>query len=293
MRAAAAFLDHAASRGHHVTVVTPEVVGGARVTDTGVLLAPAGGAWDAWGADVLVENWNSQLGMARAARRSGAAYVPLVHSWGVGAASVLAMARPALVWFPSDATRAASQWPGESVVAHPPVDPDRHHTTRGDRVSQVNLSDQKGGALFWRLAEAQCRPMLACLGWGPQVVPDVVPDHVAFVAGTQDMRGDVWSQTRVLLVPSESESWCMTALEACCSGIPVVAHPSPGIVEALGDSAIWCDRDDDQAWLDVLDRLDDPCEYEASAGRAQARADALDPTVELDRFVDALEAACV
>src|SRR5690606_19054142 len=70
-----------------------------------------------------------------------------------------------------------------------------------------------------------------------------------------EMRGRVYARTRVLLVPSSYESWGRVASEAICSGIPVVAHPTPGLRECLGDAGLFVDRRDVDGWVRTLANL--------------------------------------
>lgn len=170
-------------------------------------------------------------------------------------------------------------------VYRPLPDPAGCATTPGDRVTLVNLSVDgggpdglllgKGGPLFRRLAERM--PDTLFLGvtgsYGQQqnmygLDNMMVLPHVPHA----QMREQVWSQTRVLLVPSAYESWGRVASEALCSGIPVIAHPTTGLMENLGDAGIFVDRDDTDGWVRELQRLADPAEYAAASAKATARA---------------------
>lgn len=183
----------------------------------------------------------------------------------------------------------------EVIIHHPVVDPDEHATTPGDRVALVNMSKEfpapdghvtgKGGELFRRLAEQM--PDTKFLGvtgsYGPQQDMSGLPNvDVLAQVPNGEMRDRVWSRTRVLLMPSSYESWGRAATEALCSGIPVIAHPTPGLTENLGDAGIFVDRNDTDGYERELRRLADPDEY------AKARAAALARTAEheLDRVED-------
>ncbi|WP_262928542.1 glycosyltransferase family 4 protein [Streptomyces sp. CBMA152] len=50
------------------------------------------------------------------------------------------------------------------------------------------------------------------------------------------MREHVYSRSRVILMPSLYESWGRVAVEAFASGIPVIAHTTPGLVESMGEA---------------------------------------------------------
>lgn len=82
----------------------------------------------------------------------------------------------------------------------------------------------------------------------------------------------------------------MTAVEAIASGIPVIAHPTDGLVESLGPAGIFVDRADGQAWLDEIERLHDPAEWAEASRLSLARSAELDPQADLDRFVNIIEA---
>lgn len=189
-------------------------------------------------------------------------------------------------------------WRGDSLVLRPPVFVDDYPRSSGGQfVTQVNMSELKGGRLFWRLAEMMpSRDMLAvCGGWGPQVLPDggevrdknaykpmsqKSPANVTVTPTSTDMVAEVYARTRVLIAPTEhvnehqfGESWGMTAVEAAASGIPVISTRSPGACEAMGDAAIWCDPLNDGEWIDAIQSLDDPTEYRrrSDAGIDQVR----------------------
>ncbi|QKW06934.1 glycosyltransferase family 4 protein [Streptomyces sp. NA04227] len=180
-----------------------------------------------------------------------------------------------------------------SLVVHPPVVPAEHRTHRaGDHVALVNLNRDKG-VDTWRAA-ARALPHLPFLGvtgaHGPQVLRPV-RRNTRIIPQTSDMRRDVWARTRVLLVPSIYESFGMAAVEALASGIPVIAHPTPGLREALGDAARFIDRADTALWADAIRELypDGSQRAQASAAaRARSRALAAESRTEMAVWMDAV-----
>jgi hypothetical protein len=162
-----------------------------------------------------------------------------------------------------------------SLIVHPPVVPGEHRAdAAGDRVTLVNLSSDKG-VYTWRAA-ARALPQLPFLGvtgaHGIQVTGPLAP-NMRVIPQTSNMRGDVWAHSRVVLVPSIYESYGMAAVEALASGLPVIAHPTAGLREALGEAATFIDRDDHQAWAAAVAGLyaDGPRRTEAMAA-ARARS---------------------
>lgn len=178
-----------------------------------------------------------------------------------------------------------------SMVIRPPVSAADYATTPGDCVTLINLYEPKGPKTFYALAERfPDLPFLAVHGaYGKQVIrslPNV--EHVEHIDGDR-MRDEVYARTKVLLVPSDYESWGRVGIEAMCSGIPVIAHPTPGLKESLGDAGIFCDRRKIDDWQTALTGLLKPRAYAAASKKAKARAAELDPAKDLERWCTAME----
>ncbi|MFD6094733.1 glycosyltransferase family 4 protein [Nocardiopsis flavescens] len=184
-------------------------------------------------------------------------------------------------------------WTGHHLVVHPPVDAAEHRTRPGSRVTLVNLIPEKGSHLFYRLAERLPHlDFLGVIGGYETHRQDVrVLPNVRIQAHTARMRDEVWANTRVLLVPSDYESYGLVGPEAMCSGIPVLAHPTPGTREALGSAGTYLDRDDVDAWERALRRWEDPTKWAKASHAAAERARHLDPAPELAAWVEAAEKA--
>jgi hypothetical protein len=180
---------------------------------------------------------------------------------------------------------------GIGLVVHPPLEYDRHFVPdTGESVTMVNLQENKGVGTFERVAARMAEtPFLAVIGThGPQ---DLTLDRYANIEihpVTQDMR-EVWARTKVVLMPSGYESFGMVAAEACVSGIPVIAHPTPGLVECLGFAGIFVDREDTEGYERVLSLLlTDRGAYEEHSAKAALRAAQLvtQTEQELSQFVN-------
>jgi glycosyltransferase involved in cell wall biosynthesis len=188
-----------------------------------------------------------------------------------------------------------------SIVIRPPVRAAEYATTPGDRVTLINLRPDetgadgvvlgKGAELFWELARRM--PDVQFLGvkgaYGQQLVhelPNVeVLDHIPH----DQMRDKVYARTRVLLVPSSYESWGRVAVEAMASGLPVVYHPTPGLVEAVGNAGIPVERTEPDRWAEALRILDHAGIYAGFGKAARRRSAELDPDADLNRWCDAVE----
>jgi glycosyltransferase involved in cell wall biosynthesis len=165
-------------------------------------------------------------------------------------------------------------WSGPTAVVRPRVDPERCVARKGkhDSVTLVNLTEPKGAPTFYALAQrSPRRKFLGVKGaYGEQIVPRRLSGNMTVIGQTPRI-ADVLGATRVLLMPSSYESYGRIAVEALANGIPVVAHPTPGLKEALGDAAVFVDRDDVVGWLDALAMLDNKDNYRAHARCALAR----------------------
>lgn len=185
---------------------------------------------------------------------------------------------------------------GRSIVVHPPVSLEEYATTPGDSVTLVNLSEAKGAEVFYALAERFPKtPFLGVVGgYGAQIMPhgdgDVPNVTIIGHVPSHEMRDRVYARTRILLMPSRRESFGRVGVEAMCSGIPVIAHPTPGLRESLGEAGVFCDRGDLDAWTDALKRLLDGRRWRAASRRARARAAELDPADDLETWSREMEA---
>lgn len=280
------FLAHLASLGHNVTVVPLNGADEAyRLDRVDVVRSVESIAIHIANADVVVTHCGDQSPAARRAKTSNVPNVRMAHGKIDDPATLHGAA---LVVFNSHNLADSVECPSPSIVCRPPVVASKFKTTPGDRVTLINLSEAKGGELFWRLVRCSDRKFLGVTGaYGNQYIDDYPNADV--IATTDNMRDDVYSRTRILLMPSERETWGMTAVEAMASGIPVIAHPTEGLLESLGEAGVFVDRVDGQGWLDEIERLHDPDEWAAASALALARSADLDPRADLERFAEAIE----
>lgn len=178
---------------------------------------------------------------------------------------------------------------GSGLVVHPPLEPERHRVEGkvGNYTTLVNLQKNKGVDTFRALADRL--PDVGFLGvvgtHGEQELTGYSP-NVGLHPVTQDMR-DVWKQTRVVIMPSQYESYGMVAAEALVNGIPVIAHPTPGLVECLDWAGLFVPRDDAEGYERVIRRLyEDPLFYGEHSSKARLRGEELAAQTnrELNKF---------
>lgn len=217
-----------------------------------------------------------------------------------------------LAIFNSEWIAAAQKWKGAQITIHPVVEPEYYNCERGDAITLVNPTSGKGAGVFYELAQRfpETRFITAQGGYGHQVACPHRGDlsshvnhpfydetgseqncyglpNVTHLRNDPDVR-NVFRQTRIILMPSDYESYGRAGVEAACAGIPTIAHPTPGLKEAFGSAAIFCDRNDFDSWVSEIDRLlSDEIYYQQRSNAALALANSLKPEAEFDRLEQA------
>lgn len=278
------FLAALAARGHHVAVYPrctasrPYQLDGVHV-EHGKSEQRLADAIQA--ADIAISHLGDDGICSQLAQKYRVPNVRMVHSPAADAHTKLAGTDLAV--FNSQSLADETEWDGPHIIANPPRRPIR--SERGEKVTLVNLSEAKGGDLFWRLARQLTHiEFLGVHGYNKQV-PGGYP-NVHVIANQVNMER-VYSRTHILLMPSREESWGMVGVEALSCGIPVIAHPTPGLRESLGDAGIFVDRKDARGWVDQIERLQDFGQWEHQAHLARLRARELPD--HRPRFCDAIE----
>ncbi len=178
-----------------------------------------------------------------------------------------------------------------STVLHPPVYFDDYHTDNKRRkyITLINCWPRKGGNVLYDLAKSMPdRQFLGVKGgYGEQVIKPL--PNLTYVENTPDIKS-IYEQTRILIMPSVYESYGRTAVEAMCSGIPVIASDTPGLRESLGDCGLFVPAlpAEDENFLEAdpfehfIKMLDDKAVYKDISTRSLARAKMLDERNETE-----------
>lgn len=297
------------SQGHHVRVILHQAkMHNVEVPYTyeGVEVFPASGRVDAYQwADVIFTHLDySQFTiiMAMSAKR------PLVHFVhnDIQYHSVMNAVKCQYVVYNSDwiKDKISYHWPG--VTLHPPCDTNQYRVDNSDAeaITLISLNKNKGGEIFYRIAEAMPdKKFIGVRGSYDEQIIKHLP-NVELVPNSPDILS-VYRRTRILIMPSQYESWGRTATEAMCSGIPVICTPTPGLKENCGDAAIYVGfpleesdpgepqvyRGSTEEWVEAIRRLDDPVEYKKYSLLCRQRAEQLNPQAELEKVHQFIMAA--
>lgn len=191
------------------------------------------------------------------------------------------------------------EWLAPSIVVHPVVEREHYECERGTKITLVNPTPGKGVETFKALARLlPNREFLAVEGgYGEQMIvsPDGPTKHgqlrasgnIEWMAHTPDIR-NVFRKTKILLMPSEYESFGRVGIEAACAGIPTICHPTPGLKEAFCDAGIFIDRNEIAAWFNEVERLmTDDVYYHKRSQIVLELAQRIDPKSEFDRLEQA------
>lgn len=273
-------------RPHQVDVFVPSSRFVRQVA--GVRVATVGDFDGVHGYDVVI--YNSGLGAATLdrIRRIRAPKIMCQHSYdtrdpGLRFADA--------VWYPSNTCMRADRNTGyEKFVVPPPVDPDLYRTRPGRKIGLSLSSHWKGGAIVAQVAKALPRRRFL-------VVKDGRGNGVALFKGLRNVElvdfmepRDFYSQCRIQLLPSRSESYGRVGVEGAVSGIPLVASRCPGIREAMRGHGIYLPRNGIGRWVETVDGLmSDPGKWKRASLDVAIRARAIDYEGDQNRFCRMVE----
>lgn len=312
------------SRGHECRVIL-HYYKEDRYTYEGVEVFPATGKVDAYTwSDIIVTHLDMtqfSILMAKQARR------PLVHFVhnDISYDSIMNNFGGVSAVYNSNWIKNKIGYKIPGYVLHPPCNVDDYNTIEiGDSledyhkkdgrlntnhrefITLISLNERKGGYLFYQIAKAMPdKKFIGVVGSydnpGPLKMPqiDIINQLIqlpnfTLVPNTPDILS-TYKRTRLLLMPSDYESWGRTATEAMCSGIPVICTPTEGLVENCGNAAVYVGKpiegEPGQAqvdtgivadWVKVIRAFDNEKTYDKYSLLCSARAAELDPLKELE-----------
>lgn len=170
-------------------------------------------------------------------------------------------------------------------VIYPPIDYEKlEFPVRGTKVTLVNCCKEKGGELFLDIArDMPDVEFLAVKGSYNTPVIDTTLSNVTYMENTPNIR-DFYEQTKIILMPSHAESWGRVGVEAMALGIPVIAHPTKGLQESLGDAGLFAKHTNKKAWEQLIRKLlNDPWFYTRKSMEGKIRAQEVNKPEQLEQ----------
>lgn len=264
------------SKGHDVRVVIPAPAGpsydGIRIGRSSPKTDLAYARW----ADVIITHLNRTAPALELAKKSKKPIIHLVHNdyeldiWGVVDQSTAALAVANSEWVKKSIPSSIP-----SIVVHPPTLPEIYEVeTSREAITMINLDpNYKRGHMLWQLAERLPNKQFIGVkgGWGISAVHDKELSNVTIIENSPNIQ-EVYKKTRILIMPSLYESWGRVATEAACSGIPVIASPTPGLSESLSYSGVFAECDNVDEWVKAIKFLDNKENYNKYSGLVKQRS---------------------
>lgn len=266
-------LEHLVSKGHECAVLLtertkPYELGGVKVSNDLRLLE--------W-CDVIITHLGTTSAAIMQALRLKKPCIHIVHNT-TRHSNVAAKFKICGVIFNNEYSKNTLNYFGnKSCVVYPPVRVSDYLVSdeRKAYVTLINCNANKGGAQLVQLARMM--PDVQFLGiHGYYEAQEKTPlPNLTYLPpqSTVEAMREVYARTKILIMPSAYESWGRTAIEACSSGIPVIANPTFGLKESLAYAGIFCERNDLQLWENqIRTLLSDNVYYAEKSEIAKRRA---------------------
>ena len=171
----------------------------------------------------------------------------------------------------------------ESFVLYPPVnyrDFKNVNRENAEYVTLINHNENKGGRILIEIAKRLPKvKFLAVQGGYYHQITDNKVKNIKYVGITDDI-SKYLAMTKLLIAPSEYESFGMAQLEALCCNIHVIASNIPGFKENLSNAAIYVNRNNIDEWVHAIENY----EQLFADKKPIDRAIELDPIPQLAKF---------
>lgn len=295
------------AQGHEVRVILHNYKGPIYQYE-GVTVFPATGHLDAYRwADVLLTHLDFTQFTILIGNQIKRPVVHFVHN-DISYSSIENANRGQYIVYNSDWIREKVNYKFSGITLHPPCDVNHYnvndHPEDNEFITLISLNERKGG---YRLAEiARAMPERKFLGVigsydnpGPRrltqaQIIDEMPENVTVMPNSPHIT-DIYRKTRLLIMPSDYESWGRTATEAMCNGIPVICTPTDGLEENCGPAAEYVGKRIPSAnpgdasvelgsvddWVAAIKKFDNAKHYAKKSLLCRKRAKQLDPKKEL------------
>lgn len=171
----------------------------------------------------------------------------------------------------------------ETFVLHPPVDYREYKDvdrSNAEYITLINHNENKGGRILIEIAKRLPKhKFLAVQGGYYSQITDPKLKNIKYVGITDDIKKYL-AMTKLLIAPSEYDSYGMAQIEAMCCNIPVIASNIPGFKESMADQAVFVERNNIDAWVDAIVNSEELFKDKKPIERAKE----LDPVKDLAKF---------
>ena len=281
--------EYFVSRGHEVTIAVKRPNGGE--VDGVKIVRCQNKAFEATvkDYDVVISHLDLTNYAMNLAREHNKPYIWIAHNTHKDAYVTISK-RPkyAHIIYNAEWVREELGFPNPGILLTPPTQYSKwadgvdHYGC--EYITLVNHNRNKGGSILVKIArEMPDRKFLAVEGSYDIQIKDTTVPNIKYVKNTQDMK-KIYGMSRIVLMPSDYESWGMVASEAAAAGCPVICTATKGLVENLGDAGVYVERTDIEAWVAAIKSLDDKAEYKKVAKAQQDRIKEQDPMKQLEQL---------
>lgn len=167
-----------------------------------------------------------------------------------------------------------------SCICIPPVDYREYYKVggQGDCITLINLNENKGGQILIEIAKKLPQyNFLGVKGGYYEQIQDTSVKNIKYLQPQENIK-KVYKKSKIVLMPSEYESYGQVAIEAISSGVVVVNSDAKGLCSALGNASIPIQRNNIDAWCSKIEELMTNSKYyEEQKQIALDRAKELEP----------------
>jgi glycosyltransferase involved in cell wall biosynthesis len=165
-----------------------------------------------------------------------------------------------------------------NCVCIPPVDYRDYQNVKnsGDYITLINLNENKGGQMLIELAKRLPQyKFLGVQGGYYEQIQDNSIKNIKYIEPQSDIK-KVYEKSKIVLMPSQYESYGQVAIESISCGIPVINSTAKGLSEALNQEGIDINKID--LWVKEIELLmTDKDVYKKRSEQSKQRAKELDP----------------
>ena len=170
----------------------------------------------------------------------------------------------------------------------------------GDAITLVNANVNKGVHQLIEIAKRMPnRKFLAVKPYYGELWIPAAPQNIEWIPFDDDVR-NILKRTRILLFPSNYESFGRIAVEAMYNGIPVIyskpatdnvgiVGSTEGVEEWIVPAGIGCKRDVPEEWTSAIEALDDPDTYAARRAQVKEHIQSMNIFAEANRIAGLME----